>query len=169
MQVIAVIVGIIASIINGIAKSIVNSLVACVSSTDINDVSGDATGTQLGNCFASYHLDNYDCICVQQSTSTCFFYSGPAPSESCNNVLTSWARNLTAGAAFDIISTLVVFAVSIITCVSLCCPASMGGSPPPAAQGQPVIINGQPAQPAVVVVQATPAVPYTSSPPYNAK
>jgi len=135
--IIAVIVGIIGCAVDGIGNSIVNSLTACVSDTGV--VSGDS-----GSFVAIYCTGFTDsCACIQtNNVDTCFLYNGGLAADDCDNILTVYTSRLHGAVAFDIIATLGVFVISILTCVTICCPQSLGGAQPTAA-GQ-VVTTGQP-------------------------
>lgn len=140
-SIIAVIVGIIGCIVDGLANSIISLLVACVSNT--GTVSGDANSGVFSDCFGF----SDDCSCIQDNGNTCFFYNGGIAASNCDNILTTYTRNLHGAIAFDLIATIGVFVVSIITCVAVCCPQNFGAQP--AAAGEVTVTSAQ--QPAMQV------------------
>jgi hypothetical protein len=75
------------------------------------------------------HIFNYDCTCVYKSSSDdgvpCHYFSGPAIGNNhCHYIETVWLQNLNAATAFDVFSLLFIFALSVTSCVSLCCSSS---------------------------------------------
>ena len=120
---------------------------ACISNDPTPIYSGDASYYGAVDLFCSGY--NEECACIQSSGTTCYFYRGGIASN-CNNVLTTYSSSLHGAVAFDIIATLGVFVVGILTCVTICCPQNFGAQPTPA--GQVITTPG----PSVVVQQPAP-------------
>jgi hypothetical protein len=149
--------------VDGIASTLVTSLVACVS--DRGEYTGD---TSYANQVADYcSIFSSDCNCVSDQNTGCFFYNGGIASSSCNNILEKYTNTLHASIAFDLMATFGVFALSIVACVSVCCPYVGGGPSPVLTPLAPAVVNNNMHQPQYVQTQyAQPQ--YANAPPQQA-
>jgi hypothetical protein len=149
-QIIAVIVGIVGCIVDGIAHSVVSALVACVSSS--GQVSGSSSDLDEFGCGFP---PSGECYCVQPGDSFCYVYQGGIAASSCDNILEKYTSNLGAAIAFDLLATFSVFALSILTCVSVCCPG-YGQLPKDVVVGTLAPGAQQQQQPIIIVANAPP-------------
>jgi hypothetical protein len=152
IQIIAVIVGVVGCIVDGIANSLVSSLVACISSNgQVSGTSSYASELEYGCGFPP----SGECYCVQPGDSFCYIYQGGIAASSCGNILEKYTSNLGASIAFDLLATFSVFALSILTCVSVCCPG-YGQLPKDVVVGTVAPGVQQQQQPVIIVANAPP-------------
>jgi uncharacterized protein (DUF111 family) len=59
----------------------------------------------------------------------------------CPNIIGSYHKTVAAGAAFDVLVTVCIFAFSIFTCISCCCPQNFGGDIATAGGAAPVPVQ----------------------------
>lgn len=127
-SVIACILGFAISVVDGGSANLISTIKACANpSSTLPDESPvfTYTGNSLyfpmaANCSIE-HLD-FDCSCVSSMTDgNCYLFDGQT---NCELVTTKFVDMLRAATAFNVLSLLAVFAISVSTCCSLCCPGS---------------------------------------------
>ena len=62
---------------------------------------------------------------MESSGIECSHFDGSGPRSSCSFITTDWSQNLKAATAFDTITTIMMFCLSIASCVTLCCHRSV--------------------------------------------
>jgi hypothetical protein len=125
VSIIAVIVGVIGCAVDGIANTVVTSLEACVSYPE-GTVSGDSSYTNTVENSCSFYTDQ--CCCVTNDNAVFFYRGGIVNNDNCQNILGEYTQALHGSIALDLLATFAVFALSIVTCISVCCPGYGGGS-----------------------------------------
>lgn len=181
----AIILGIIGCFADGGANSIVRNFQACT------DNQGNNYGNSLSfdssiNCASNF--TGFDCNCVTSSFSStndlknsvtgCYAldFQGSVPSASCLDLMCvdgkchHYPSLLGAATAFDVFGLFAVFALSITTCCSLCCPASLGATAPQFNNeglnpNPTVVVVGQASNPYAPAAYA-PAAPTYATPAY---
>jgi hypothetical protein len=127
ITIIAVILFIAACIIDGAAAAVYSNVQACAHPTGYDGNSstysyfGDSAYYELAqNCSAS--KSDFDCACVSSATNEDCLYLDGQPD--CNLVSTKFVAMLRAATAFNVFTLLAVFALSVSSCCSLCCPGN---------------------------------------------
>lgn len=102
--------------------------------------SGDSSTYRLAfACYAAYYdsHSSVDCYCVQHksdvipdsSSTSCFFFSGPiVASDNCEDLTGSWSQQLIAAVAFDVIVTVAILSLLMVSSCSIFCPRMLGVS-----------------------------------------
>jgi hypothetical protein len=117
IQIIAIIVAVAGCIADGVTNETVSSLVTCMSSE--GTVSGNqeyALSVQI-DCFGA----TADCGCIPAGGGSCYlFWGGMIEHDNCDKLLGEYQAAMEGTVALDIISTVAIFSLSILTCVSAC-------------------------------------------------
>jgi hypothetical protein len=138
-------------------------MVACVS----NDGSVTGSSEYTGSVFLHCSGVTESCACIEPGTEACYLYDGGIAAQSCSNILGTYTSNLGAAIAFDLLATFSVFALSILTCVSVCCPGYGGGAVVVSSPGAPGAVGQQYATPQqAVYVQQQPVYVQNNQPQY---
>jgi len=106
------VVGLIGSIVDGIGASIVSNLKTCY--TKSGKVYGDTNNFYAAICSINY-LQYHDIVCTDNTS--CLFYDGRSNGD---DIMITYKGLLQAAVAFNVIITIVVFILSIFSCVNLC-------------------------------------------------
>lgn len=158
VSIIACILGFAISVVDGSSAAVISSIEACAHPVLLSDGTQSFTyfGTQsyfplASNCSLA-NLD-FDCSCVNsQSNGDCFLFDGQP---NCNLVTSKFVHMLRAATAFDVLTLLAVFCLSLSSCCSICCPANGCFRDPqdeePQFAANPTFVTAQ-TQPAVVFV-----------------
>jgi hypothetical protein len=138
LSVVAVLAGVVSCFLDGIGSNVIGSISACASGPNTRasassypgvgvTLSGDDSDYQGAyDCYADYiHLNN-DCVCITKGSSTCYFYNGPLPSQSCDLIFHSYSDSIKGAVTMDVIVTVITILLSIVTCTALFCPTVLG-------------------------------------------
>jgi hypothetical protein len=159
VSILAVILGFIGCLVDGLNTRLIKTMKACASGpipSSENPIlyGNSAFETAAAQCYEAatqYH----DCFCVNtnmqptithQNPNACYIYDGQP---NCKHILVNYPQMLTAATAFDVIMLLSVFALSVTTCCSLCCPKYLPRDASPTSRAfpsRPTVVNATPAQ-----------------------
>jgi hypothetical protein len=109
--------------VDSIAVSFVSDLVACVGSEGFVGDSSDyyTAYSQCGYSYYFYGSFGHDCGCVQTDGDVCYEFSGGiVDGGDCKPILNEYKSALQATVAFDVLTTLSVIVLCVLTCMSLC-------------------------------------------------
>jgi hypothetical protein len=119
LQTIGVIISVIGCAVDSLANYLIQGIVTCIAPDGI--ITGDLNNERTVRVYCTGYPD--DCSCMGPSSFSCYFFNGGLASKSCDNILGQYSHNLTAAMITGIITTCLVFLLSIISCFSVCCPS----------------------------------------------
>jgi hypothetical protein len=147
-QCLCVVVGVVGCFVDGLSAAFVESM--------LTDCYG--ANVTVPTAIGCSKAQKYDCTCIytaEDSSSSsigdsCVYYSGPAlkNGDNCHYIETTWLQNLKAATSFDTIGVILIFALSITSCVSLCYSSS------PIHPADVYVAGRATATPAVVIYSA---------------
>ncbi len=122
-SIIAIILGLSASLVNGSSAAAIKNIATCSSPSGQLFGSLDVQFAGLAlNCSSTN--PSFDCACVTAiNIDTCLLFDGRT---NCNDITGHYLQILQASTAFSVLALLSVFALSLVTCCSLCCPGYLG-------------------------------------------
>jgi hypothetical protein len=106
--------------VDSISVSCVSALVACVG---FEGIVGDSSDFYTAYSQCGYYSYSFgpDCGCVQTDGDVCYEFSGGiVDGGDCKPILHEYKSALQATVAFDVLTTLSVIVLCVLTCMSLC-------------------------------------------------
>lgn len=98
------------------------------------------------SCYSTYSFENHNCYCILSTNSTltpfgtpsttnngitCLMFDGnlvqgsTSRTDACSALFTVWSPQLHAAAYFDVLATIAILVVSVLSCMVLCCPRKL--------------------------------------------
>lgn len=115
---IGALIAVVGASVDGVAAGVINSLVACGGPSGVYGSTTDQAALAFS---CNTYLTGNDCSCIDNDYNLCYEYDLANSADTCNIMLTTYPKSLSASCAFCAIIAIICFTISVIGCVEQCC------------------------------------------------